>query len=120
MSNFKCKLCNKLFSTKQSLNRHLNRKYPCNRKITCEKCGLNFDTKQHLQNHLNIKGDCLINKINTIQLNKKIIFENYINYSTLIDKIYDLIDLIEKLESVNKDILRDILRETNRDSLTHK
>ena len=109
MTQFNCKYCNKLFSTKQSLDRHLNRKYKCNRKIICEKCGLTFDTKQHLINHHNIKGDCLINKINTIQKYKKDLMENFINYSTLSDKIFDLINLVSSLESKNQQILKDIL-----------
>lgn len=109
MNNYTCKNCNKLFSTKQSLNRHLNKKIPCNKKIICIKCGLTFDTKQHLSNHLKMKGNCLINKLNNIQKNKEILFENFISYSTLVDKIYDLIELIKKLESINNLILKEIL-----------
>ena len=109
MNHFKCNNCNKCFSTKQSLDRHLNRKYPCNRKIICNKCGLEFDTNQHLINHQNMKGDCLINKINSIQVYKKSIFENYVNYSTLVDKIYDLIELVNKLEKINHNLLKEIL-----------
>ena len=109
MTQFECINCNKLFSTKQSLDRHLNRKYKCNRKIICEKCGLTFDTKQHLINHQNMKGDCLINKINNIQKYKKDLMENFVNYSTLSDKIFDLINLVSTLESKNNQLLKEIL-----------
>lgn len=109
MDNYKCKNCNKLFSTKQSLDRHLNRKYKCNRIISCEKCGLTFKTKQHLENHLNMKGDCLIKKINIITTSKTTLLDNFVNYTTLIDKIFDLLELIKKLESKNNDLLKEIL-----------
>ena len=56
-----------------------------------------------------MKGNCLINKLNNIQKNKEILFENFISYSTLVDKIYDLIELIKKLESINNLILKEIL-----------
>lgn len=110
MENFKCKICDKLFSTKQSLERHLNRKYKCNRKIICHKCGLTFKTKQHLHNHQNMKGDCLIKKINIINTNKSTLLDNFVNYSTLIDKIFDLLELIKNLESKNNDLLKEILQ----------
>ena len=84
MENYQCKICEKSFSTKQSLDRHLNRKYKCDRKIICEKCGLTFKTKQHLLNHINMKGNCLINKINLISTNKSTLLDNFVNYSTLI------------------------------------
>ena len=104
-----CKKCNKVFSTKQSLKRHLNRKYLCTRKIICNKCGLEFDTTQHLINHKNMKKDCLIKKINTIQKLNEELSENFINYSTLIDKIYDLANLIKMLEKKNSEILKEII-----------
>ena len=110
MQNFKCNVCDKSFSTKQSLDRHLNRKYKCNRKIICEKCGLTFKTKQHLHNHQNMKGDCLIKKINIINTNKSTLLDNFVNYSTLIDKIFDLLDLVKNLESKNNDLLKEILQ----------
>jgi len=109
MDSYKCTNCNKLFSTKQSLDRHLNRKYKCNRIISCEKCGLTFKTKQHLENHLNMKGDCLIKKINIITTSKTTLLDNFVNYTTLIDKIFDLLELIKKLESKNNDLLKEIL-----------
>ena len=109
MNSYKCTNCNKLFSTKQSLDRHLNRKYKCNRIISCEKCGLTFKTKQHLENHLNMKGDCLIKKINIITTSKTTLLDNFVNYTTLIDKIFDLLELIKKLESKNNDLLKEIL-----------
>lgn len=109
MNSYKCTNCNKLFSTKQSLDRHLNRKYKCNRIISCEKCGLTFKTKQHLENHLIMKGDCLIKKINIITTSKTTLLDNFVNYTTLIDKIFDLLELIKKLESKNNDLLKEIL-----------
>jgi hypothetical protein len=109
MNKYTCNKCKKCFSTKQSLIRHLNKKISCDRKITCDKCGLIFDTKQHLLNHSKMKGNCLINKLNNIQINKETLLENFINYNTLLDKILDLIELIKHLESLNNVLLKEIL-----------
>ena len=56
-----------------------------------------------------MKGNCLINKLNNIQINKETLLENFINYNTLLDKILDLIELIKHLESLNNVLLKEIL-----------
>lgn len=62
---FTCNLCNKEFSRKQSLQRHLKKKFPCvkkeeveeeeeveEKKIKCEFCDKSYKQKQHLTRHL--------------------------------------------------------------------
>jgi len=51
-----CYKCNKQFKYKSELEKHKNKKKPCNMKITahnCELCGSNFDYKSLLDRHLN-------------------------------------------------------------------
>ena len=70
----KCILCNKNFDTKQGLNRHLNRKIPCNRVIQCDNCKNIFKTNQGLHRHINKKNPC--QKKDLEEENKKLKEEN--------------------------------------------
>jgi len=40
---YKCDKCNKEFKVKQSYQRHLNKKIPCDRIIKCEVCNREFN-----------------------------------------------------------------------------
>lgn len=55
MSEFTCNLCNYVFKTKFSLERHHNKKTKCNLKteFKCEKCHKSFKTNQNLKYHIN-------------------------------------------------------------------
>jgi len=69
MEDNKCKMCNKLFTNKQSLQRHENKKIKCNIKTDykCNRCNKYFTQKKNLIQH-NEKNNCIL--INTdIQLN---------------------------------------------------
>lgn len=55
-----CLKCNKVFSTIQNLNKHLNKKIKCDNKIECKKCKKEFKTNQKLQQHNNNKKSCKI------------------------------------------------------------
>ena len=36
--SFNCDKCEKIFQREEHLNRHLNRKIPCDREISCPRC----------------------------------------------------------------------------------
>jgi len=57
--DFKCEKCEKEFKLKQSYQRHLNKKIPCNRIIKCDNCNKIFKTLYILNNHLNRKNKCI-------------------------------------------------------------
>ena len=61
MGEHKCNKCGKSFDRKMSLDRHLNRIYPCNRKeskIKCKYCNKKFNRKDNLNRHIkNIHSD---------------------------------------------------------------
>lgn len=83
--SFTCENCNKIFSTKQNLENHLNRKIKCspettqrleNKKFECQYCQSKFTQKQNLKRHL-LNGFCkgLINYVN-ITLKKDLELED--------------------------------------------
>ena len=53
-----CSKCNKVFKRNIDLNRHINRKIPCDRKLECNRCFMKFDKKCNLLNHINKKNKC--------------------------------------------------------------
>ena len=53
-----CIKCNKVFKFKSDLQRHLDRKIKCDRKLECNNCKKTFKTKQQLDRHLNNKKKC--------------------------------------------------------------
>ena len=55
---FLCTKCNKEFNKKYNLERHLNRKIPCNNIIKCSNCLKEFKTNQGLIRHSNKKIPC--------------------------------------------------------------
>ena len=70
----KCNLCNREFKRIYELNRHQNRKIPCNRIIQCTRCLTVFSTKQNLTKHLNRKTPC--KKVDLKEENNKLKEEN--------------------------------------------
>lgn len=91
---FKCKLCQKEFTTNQNLIRHSTlRKKPCNKEIIfkCDNCLKIFSTKANLTRHLNRKNPCkqIINKDQTTQIqnitnNNNTTNNTIINYNLII------------------------------------
>ena len=76
----KCQLCNKIFPSKSKLDRHKNRKTPCNKKeiYECVDCNQVFDFKSKIDIHnktkkhiINITNNNITNNItnNNIQIN---------------------------------------------------
>ena len=53
-----CKKCGIKFGSFQNLEKHLNKKIPCNRTLKCEKCNKIFKHKGHLNSHMNRKTPC--------------------------------------------------------------
>ena len=75
----KCQLCNKEFQSKCHLNRHKNRKKPCDVKeiYDCELCELNFKFESELTRHCNSKKH--INNYNIFTTNNNITNNNITN-----------------------------------------
>lgn len=53
-----CHKCKKAFRDQFVLNKHLNRKTPCDNVIKCDTCKKKFNNKQALKNHMNRKNPC--------------------------------------------------------------
>lgn len=59
---YNCPKCNKSFLTLYKLNRHLNKKYPCNQDIRqCSFCGKIFYDSSTRKRHENISCDKAVN-----------------------------------------------------------
>lgn len=56
--SFKCKKCKNYFITKYLLDKHINRKYPCDLDLQCKKCNKKFPTFPQLERHMNRKTPC--------------------------------------------------------------
>lgn len=50
-----CVKCHKIF---KNLEKHINRKIPCDRIFKCPKCGKKFNTKYNYNRHINRKTSC--------------------------------------------------------------
>jgi len=79
MTNYKCQLCNKIFNNKSNLNKHLNKKNPCNKIIICLNCNKIFTTQNNLNKHLNKKNRCISIEIQNNITNNIITTNNNIN-----------------------------------------
>jgi uncharacterized Zn-finger protein len=55
MNNYTCNLCNRIFSNKYSLERHINKKNKCNLKTEykCKICNKSFKSNRNLKYHIN-------------------------------------------------------------------
>jgi len=69
-----CNKCNKEFTYKNSYNRHLIKKIPCDNIIKCNNCLTIFKTNQILNNHKNRKNNCI--KVDLNQKNIELEHEN--------------------------------------------
>ncbi len=54
-----CPKCNKSFSSKGYLTRHLNQTTACNQPINCKKCGKEFESQGLLNKHYSRKTPCV-------------------------------------------------------------
>ena len=58
-NEFRCEICNKVFSTKGNLTSHKNKKTPCipagSNPYQCKLCGKIFNKKSHLDDHMDKK-----------------------------------------------------------------
>ena len=87
----KCDLCQKVFEFPYLLERHKNRKKPCNiinNKFDCKLCNISFDHKSRLDTHNNSKkhiNNYNIQIANTINNNNTNVFNNTIhNHITIV------------------------------------
>lgn len=60
----KCSKCNNTFNSEYVLNKHLNRKIPCDIVLQCARCNKVFQTIRDLNSHENRKFPCKITDIN--------------------------------------------------------
>ena len=66
MGKYKCNKCGKSFERKSTLNKHLNRVYPCDKveaKLKCEYCDSKFSRKDNLNRHIKTIHSDMINKV---------------------------------------------------------
>jgi len=112
MSNFKCNLCSHIFTTKQSLEKHQNKKIKCNdeTEFKCKKCSRFFKQKKNLIEHTekNICAEFIKEK--PTHVTKSTSFNdinNIINSNIPIETKVDLIKLINDNLSDTK--IKDIL-----------
>ena len=115
----KCEKCLAVFTTKQNLNKHINKKIPCDSIIQCENCLVIFKTRQILNNHINKKNKCIKVelKIENIKLKQKIVkiinefsisVENEM-YKLELSKIKKIIELLNQNIINEKYIMNQIL-----------
>lgn len=64
VSVYQCSKCETIFKTKQNLQLHMHKKYPCNQGLTCERCGYITTTRFNLVRHLNRKNKCRVIDVN--------------------------------------------------------
>ena len=57
--SFKCDKCNFSFIRVIDLERHKNRKIPCDRVLKCNKCNKVFSQKSNLEKHMQRKKSCI-------------------------------------------------------------
>lgn len=121
MNNYKCNLCSNIFVTKQSLEKHMNKKNKCNivSNFRCNKCNKYFKRNENLIEH-NSKNICnVINKPNSndkpfndekysaikgiinsnITIQKKADFIRLINSDISIDNVIDILNYNLDLET---------------------
>ena len=83
---FSCKNCQKQFSSKNTLEKHTNKKFKCtlpskkaltlttdsfrhyNYKFTCKYCGMYFEKQFFLDRHVNSKNTCCFHHRNNITI----------------------------------------------------
>jgi uncharacterized C2H2 Zn-finger protein len=70
-----CIKCDKIFKRNIDLNRHINRKIPCDRKLECNRCFKNFNQKCDLLNHINKINKCH-NKRSEMEIQTEIKIKN--------------------------------------------
>jgi hypothetical protein len=89
-----CNKCDRIFTSNVYLNRHINRKIPCDRKLEYDRCGKDFTQLSNFNSHINRKNPCsikenlVINKSLELELSKEITKQKqkYIEFAKEITK----------------------------------
>jgi len=99
-----CDKCDKIFKRNIDLNRHMNRKIPCDRKLECNRCFKIFDHKHHLLSHINKINKCY-NKRNEMEIQEEIKNKNITETEMKIKELELQLE-IEKIrnESLSKEL----------------
>ena len=73
--NYSCNSCNRQFTSKDSLKKHMNRKIPCliitntdNKRFKCESCNRGFTSNQNLKKHMIKTCPIIKNKKTEVQI----------------------------------------------------
>jgi hypothetical protein len=122
-NNMKCGKCNKTFATNYLLNRHLNKKIPCNKEelivyknikkkcIYCNKLLGTYDSARYHMNVCKLKDAPLLDTVVAKQ-------DSEPDKDTKDTKLEELHKLIIKINSDNRE-LRDIISKMNKPAETH-
>jgi cell division protein FtsB len=124
---YNCNKCFRNFPTPSELNRHKNRKIPCDatkKEYKCEICKVNFKCPTEQQRHINTKkhitnNDSKFQSNEQIKFNKlQIDFNNLINkYSTLVNENAKLVNENAKLVNDNATLVNENAKLTNENNL---
>lgn len=104
-----CVNCNKVFKDKYKLNRHNNRKTPCDKsnQIICLRCSKIFKSNRDLTNHMNRVNPCkaIVEEVDTKDLTsyKDELTQHYMNIINKLDNIN--IQSVNRLNIFNKEDL---------------
>jgi len=103
---YKCNLCNKSFESPSKLERHKNRKIPCNspkKELKCDLCNVKFTRPAEKVRHENTKKhlDNIHIKNNQFQDN---IISDETKINELTDKLNSLTDKFNKVLNENKNL----------------
>jgi chromosome segregation ATPase len=112
MVEYECNKCNKKYTKKADYIRHLNRKYPCDKKgFTCNRCNKIFNKTTDLTRHYNRKFPCDFSlKHESIQLKN----ENNTNM-VVTDQLKEL---NEKYKNITLE-LEEIKKQINNNKITN-
>jgi uncharacterized C2H2 Zn-finger protein len=69
--SFNCEKCERVFNRQNHLDKHMNRKIPCDRKLKCPRCFQEFNILGNLKQHVNKKNKCYDRK-NELELQIKL------------------------------------------------
>ena len=106
--SYSCESCNKTFLRPVDLDRHKNRKIPCDRQLICNRCGEIFKHIGLYKQHINKKKKCQnINELHII--NRKIKLEKLIREN-----------LKNQLLLQQKEMEREFIKKTRRKRIENK
>jgi DNA-directed RNA polymerase subunit RPC12/RpoP len=102
---YECHKCEKKFSSKILLEKHLKRKYPCDETDNkCKKCGKTFATKGSLKRHHELRCSSFTCKVCNAQFQNKLKYDSHLK-TCVMEEIHEMkikIDEIFKYLIINQ------------------